>query len=371
MSHENVVSEYFRIYKNTNSSLTMDTVLKMSPTQLTSALKLSRDKLKTQHSNSLTQFFLTAATDDATIAKLNVAQCIFALTNYCESRNIIPDDKYMRNLTKHQLIIEVTKARDVLNGKTVHIQNNAATDAGNKTTTQKSKSTKPRPTKRDLAQNLFGVNTDDLDPDDDEAKKSDPRAPPKPLKDDDDNGQGHKATSNTREVHTIHARLEVGTSAVNIPSKIKSLIIQIRKGDPLVQIVPVLSKTAKTSEKLEGEEALPEDEEQFKKWVENIRTHKSKLYFTMKIRTINIDNIKTALFGWTKGKGHWVDFTTLESVRIFNGGWFHRIHPFYYNRDDFAAYIFNELPDLKDKLDIYQKKSSRRMTKIKKLQRWQ
>lgn len=208
---------------------------------------------------------------------------------------------------------------------------------------------------------MFGVNTDEFDSQDDSSKPCDPRAPPKALKDHDDRDSGYVAMSNTREVHTIHARLEVGASAVNIPAKIRELIFQIRKGDPLVQIVPVLSKTAKTSEKLEGEDALPDDEEQFKKWVDNILTHKSKLQFTMKIRTINIDKVKTAVYGWRKGKGHWLDFTTLESVRIFNEGWFHGIHPFYHNRGDFSAYITN--------LTFTRKNFSRRTRKMRKSQR--
>ena len=72
--------------------------------------------------------------------------------------------------------------------------------------------------------------------------------------------------------------------------------------------------------KLEIEDDLPDNEEKLKKWVENIRTDKSKLYFTMKIRTVNIDHVKTAVYGWCKGKSHWVDFTTLSSIRVFNGG---------------------------------------------------
>ena len=45
----------------------------------------------------------------------------------------------------------------------------------------------------------------------------------------------------------------------------------------------------------------------------------------------------------------------MSSSKIFTGGWFHKIHPFYYNRDDFSAYLFTHLPHLKEKLDIYQK----------------
>ena len=76
----------------------------------------------------------------------------------------------------------------------------------------------------------------------------------------------------------------------------------------------------------------------------------------MKIKTLNIDNVKTATFQWCKGKGTFIKFTTLKSAKVFTGGWFHGIHPFYYNRDDFSDYVFYHLPDLKGKLDIYQKK---------------
>ena len=119
--------------------------------------------------------------------------------------------------------------------------------------------------------------------------------------------------------------------------------------------------------KLEIEDDLPDNEEKLKKWVENIRTDKSKLYFTMKIRTVNIDHVKTAVYGWCKGKSHWVDFTTLSSIRIFNGGWFHNIHPFYYNRDHFTEYILEELPHLEGELDIYQKKVFKKSDKNEKI----
>lgn len=145
------VSKYFRIYKKLNNSLTMDKVLTMITPQLLSALKASRDKMATPPS-SLTQFFLTATTSDSTIEKLNVAQCIFALTKYCESREIIPNDRYLRNLTRHQLLIQVTKARDALSGKPNNVQQQASSNTTNTATpTSNTKKSKSKITKRDLA----------------------------------------------------------------------------------------------------------------------------------------------------------------------------------------------------------------------------
>ena len=364
LSRDNAVSEYFNIIKKSQPSLTMDSVLQLSQQDILSKLKQARDDMKLNQRSSLTQYFLTASTTDAAIEKLNVAQCIFALTKYCEERNVVPDDAYMRSLTKHQLLIEVTKARDVLNG--VSFSKNKSKPNPPSAPTSRKQKTK-RVTKKELAQNLYGVDADQLDPHAENNTKQDPRAPPKPLKDDDEGSTGHKAMESIRDIYTIHAKLEIGSNNFHTPTLVRNLIMNIRKGDPLVQIVPVLSKTAKPSEILENEDALPDDENALKKWVENIRTDKTKLYFTMKIRTVNIDHVKTAVYGWCKGKSHWVDFTTLASIKIFNGGWFHNIHPFYYNRDHFTDYILQELPHLEGKLDIYQKKVFKKNDKNEKI----
>ena len=335
MSRDNAISEYYRIMKPDTVSLTLDGVFNMEFNLITGCLKLARNKMASTIKFPLTQYHLTADTTDSTIERLHVAQCIFALTKYCEQKQIVPDSAYMRSLTKHQLLIEITKARDVLKGVKLPLpeSTNATSNTNSTKTPTSKKQQRPRASKRELAQNLYGVDADKLDTHSTSDAKNDVRAPPKPLRDEDNNEDGHKAAESTREVYTIHAKIEVGSDKFHTPSLVRNLVIQIRKGDPLVQIVPVLHKDARPSEKLENEDALPDNEEKLKKWVENIRTDKSKLYFTMQMRTINIDNVKTVVYGWCKGKSHWVDFTTLSSTRVFNGGWFHNIHPFYYNQD--------------------------------------
>ena len=173
---------------------------------------------------------------------------------------------------------------------------------------------------------------------------------------DDEQVSTYQATTADRTVHTVHARIQTGSTNINPPHEVKRLILQMRKGDPMIQIVPIQVNDNNANEKIGHENEFPEDEIKMKKWVENVRTENTKIHFTMKVKTMNIDNVKTAVFNWCKGNGRYVTFTRLESSRIFTGGWFHGIHPFYYNRDDFSAYLFTHLPDFKDRLDIYQKK---------------
>ena len=69
-------------------ALTIDSVLKMDKNDIINGLKQARSDMQTQPKYPLTQFFLTANTPDSVIEKLNVAQCIFALTKFCENKQI-------------------------------------------------------------------------------------------------------------------------------------------------------------------------------------------------------------------------------------------------------------------------------------------
>lgn len=153
----------------------------------------------------------------------------------------------------------------------------------------------------------------------------------------------------------IHARIETKTNNINAHEVIQTCITQLRKGDPMVKIIPVDSESYQPSEILEGHTPLSVEENLLSKWIINVRANRTKLHFTMKIKTIDMSNIRSVVFAWCKGKGTWVDFTSLTATTKFFGGWFHFLSPFYHNVDDFSTYIYDHAPTLKNKLDIYQK----------------
>lgn len=135
--------------------------------------------------------------------------------------------------------------------------------------------------------------------------------------------------------------METGGSNFSIPSKIKTLIVQLRKCDSLLQIVPLDATNTKQSAILDRGDELPDEERKMKTWAHNVRTVGKRLLRTLKAKIVDIEQVKLAVFSWCKGTSNWVDFTKLESTKIFTGGWFHGIHPFYYNRDDFAFVSFS------------------------------
>ena len=195
------------------------------------------------------------------------------------------------------------------------------------------------------------------------------RIPPKPL-DDVEKDPGHKSMTVERKTQTVHAKLQTGSSQINPPHEVRKLIMQMRKGDPMIQIVRVSDDNSNSIDKIGHENELPDDEIKLAKWVDNIQTIETKLHFTLTIKTMNIDHVKTVVFNWCKGNGRFVKFTSLKSTKIFTGAWFHGIHPFYYNRDDFCDYIFHFLSHLKSNIDIYQKKVWKWNDKKEKVIRW-
>ena len=122
-----------------------------------------------------------------------------------------------------------------------------------------------------------------------------------------------------------------------------------------MKIVPVNEIKFNPSDKLDGNKNLPDDETKLSKWFTNIRAVKTKLTFTMKITTVSIRNIRAVIFSWCKGKGHWINFTSLAATQNFFGGWFFKLSPYYHNLDHFEEYIYQQAPNLRGKLDIYQK----------------
>ena len=383
-------SEYFRHAMLEDKKITIDMVLRMKSEEIRSGLRTYLKNVQNKQIMTSQEFHLTWTTSDTIIKNLNPEQCKYVISTYGMKRDVRIDPAYLQTLSKQTLIDEVLNARNemkqnhsnkVPNETDTQKSTSLASNGQNTNTYQHIKNTQQLPQvpntnkpqtnqthrpstlntniqnstlNKQLAENLNGANVSAFDtykP----KQATDIRAPPKPLRDNEQD-IGHQAATVDRSLHTIHASIQTNSSQINPPHEVRKLIVQMRKGDPMIQIVPFEQSGAAPGDTIGNESELPDDATKLGKWIENIRTVETKIHFTMKIKTINIDNVKTAIFSWCKGKGTFIKFTQLASSRIFTGGWFHGIHPFYYNRDDFSGYIFSILPHLREKVDIYQKK---------------
>lgn len=213
-------SEYFSLSSTHDKNITIDKVMNLKPTVVYDDLKRFRNRLL-QECDSLTQYHLSKETPNEANEKLNRAQCIYAIKNFCAQKNVSLDDGYFSIKSHFQLLLEVTQARDDMkkcDGPSQ--QQNCQTHKHTKNTAQ-SKSTKGRnATPRELAENMNGVNMSEFD-----TYKEQPvldiRGPAKSLSDNEDTENGHNVATTERTLQTLHAKLETGETNINIPVWIK------------------------------------------------------------------------------------------------------------------------------------------------------
>ena len=105
-------SEYFKIVSAHDPKCTLISIFSLKEDALRKDLKKARDELVNKYESSLNEFYLTGTTTDETIAKLNNAQCLYVIRKFCERNNVRPDNKYLSNLTREKMVMEVLSARD-------------------------------------------------------------------------------------------------------------------------------------------------------------------------------------------------------------------------------------------------------------------
>lgn len=68
--------------------------------------------------------------------------------------------------------------------------------------------------------------------------------------------------------------------------------------------------------------------------------------------------LKTVIYTWCKKTSSWTTFVAFRAHQLCSPGWFFGICQFYYNRNDFQAYIETHEPKLKGKILVYKKELS-------------
>ena len=341
MSYNNMCKEVYRIQSPTDSTLTLERLNKKTGHTISTELKLLRNNMKKATLDPKNEFLLTSETTDENITLLNQDQIRFAISQYAKERNVVADDIFLSKMTVQQLQIEVRKIRDAIKkgSKEITIPILVRTSNGLKS-------------QKELTQNLRGTDISNFDlPSYDNAVNENQQK----NKDRNDVDKGYAAVATKEEIIMIHASIETGSTNQHATPFIHKFVQELYKGDNMLKVVPVNETNFTPSDKLDGVKNIPDDEDKLSKWFTNIRAFKTKLSFTMKITTVNLKNVRSVIFAWCKGKGHWINFTSLAATQKFFGGWFYKLSPYYHNLDHFEEYIYRHAPNLKGKLDIYQK----------------
>ena len=205
-----------------------------------------------------------------------------------------------------------------------------------------------------MAQNLYGVYAAIHDPASQQKKntKSNTNLPPPKENDRED---ANDVVPLTRTTTYIRPKVSFNGPKVDATTVIKSYILQLRKADSHIQILPIDENNMSSNDILESETALPNDQGSMKKWVEQVEVVGRRLFFVMRIGTIDIEKVKSHIFQWCGSNGSYTKFSKEKNVNIFGAGWIHGLSAEHYNRDHILQYITNQNLNFRDKVIIYAK----------------
>ena len=202
--------------------------------------------------------------------------------------------------------------------------------------------------KEKKAQNLFGVHLAKFNPESQKPKTKPVNENLPPPKERDVNESKAPAVKTTRVEIFIRPKLSFNGTNPNATQIIKDYLFQLRKADSMIQIHPIDKSNTSHNDVLESEEELPTTQTEMNPWVQNIKINGRRLFFEMKISTIDFDGLKSHIFAWSKGKGHYTDFSKDKQIsELFPAGWLHGISARFYNRDYIYEYIISHEPELK------------------------
>ena len=314
--------------ENKKSSISFD------PSQCTAS------KTEVSNANISEIKHITPGLSNNDIAKIPVKKARLLLISYARERGTIVHANFLSTKTHQQLILEMIKARDTL-----------AKADGKKT---KPIQTTPLPSKQSLAENLRGVNTANFDP----RVKTTPstNGPTRQMKDD-EKEQAESSVLLQKKESYIHVEMKPKSPNINVPNSVKTFIMQLRKADPSIQVLPYDADTFESKDSLSSEVDLPNEASKLDTWIKSIETRKRRLCFSIRIATISLETVKTVIYSWCKENKHYTTFLDFRAYELCAPGWFYGICPFYYNRNHFLDYIVSQAPALKGKIIVYKKEA--------------
>ena len=261
--------------------------------------------------------------NDSDIDRIPRNIAIKLLKQFAMNKGVGATDKYFVQKSLTQLHHELKEVRDEMAKQDKQPEFDNTVGAKFESTTQKSQSnvtndqgqntkpSHPKPPKlnekQQRAHNLWGVDASNFNPSKDSTTNANVE------NDSMDNDEGYDVVTLNRREQYVHVKLETSSDLIHIPKKLEEFIRHLRSGDPNIHILPYHAISIKNSEIIGHEKSLPQEEEGISVYINNINTDSSKLFFSIRIASINIEKVKTSVYTYCKKPA--VGLTLLHSNR--------------------------------------------------------
>jgi len=196
---------------------------------------------------------------------------------------------------------------------------------------------KLRAERRQMGQNLNGMNINEETFQSVSPKANNYEAPPS-MKD------RIQVKQRTKSVYSIQTSVQLKKQILHAPTLIRRFVKTLRMADPTVQVLPININEPQDNV-INEESNLPDEESKIKKWVFMPNNRQSQQYFVFSMRisiTEDKEIVKKRIYDWCTSNDHRVQMTPMNSVHIFFAGWLKGVHPKFHNRARLIEWMLSQ-----------------------------
>jgi len=162
----------------------------------------------------------------------------------------------------------------------------------------------------------------------------------------------HNVPNQIRHTYSARIRLFVGKNQVNVGLILKQMFDVWKEADSSVILLSHVDETNHDM-MIDDTNKIPEEENLVKQYVAGLYTNNQRLHFTLRFSGHQeLGAMKKKVFSWM---GRNRSFTSIDKVKaavVHTVGFFHHVHPDYYNRDSLKGQIREHIGDWNNGDDI-------------------
>ena len=111
--------------------------------------------------------------------------------------------------------------------------------------------------------------------------------------------------------------------------------------------MPFDYKNTSSQDTIEKESAIPNEENQIKKWASGIRIKNNRINLAIRVQNaMKVSELKSVLSTWETKTGSTISMDNIKSSQKFSAGWLQFAHPRYINCDELKKWMISQSNDV-------------------------
>jgi len=168
-----------------------------------------------------------------------------------------------------------------------------------------------------------------------------------------------RAPTQVRHSYTVRLKLQMQDRHVNVSQKLKEIFTVWKTADPST-ILLAHANEENSNLMIDDVNKIPYDEAEVMKYVMGLYQYNGKLNFSLRLSGHqNLRNLKIKVFQWMRVNNSFASIDKVKAALVHTIGFFHSMHPDYYNREQFKTSIkkYLEPINIGDDVNVFARKT--------------